>query len=119
MQLGPQTATHRGFPQVEFKDYYEKDCHLQASSLALYEQPGISAVWLGISNTEAQVMAKDAERLGVKTDKTVGWVPYPIPREVLVTNCMHLDRKQVKALRKALGQWLKNGNFVEQGEAAQ
>ena len=46
-QLGPQKQTSRGFPIIQFKDYYDEPCSLQASSLALCEQPGASAVWLG------------------------------------------------------------------------
>ena len=45
--LGPVTRTDRGFELVEFRDCYDKDCELQASSLAVYEKPGTSAVWLG------------------------------------------------------------------------
>ena len=45
--LGPVTQTSRGFELVEFKDFYEFTGTLQASSLAINDEPGTSAVWLG------------------------------------------------------------------------
>lgn len=46
-RLGDQTRTERGFALVEFVDSYGVKCSMQASSLAEYEQPGTSAIWLG------------------------------------------------------------------------
>ena len=42
--------TERGFELVAFIDRYGKQCSLQQSSLAEYESPGSSAVWLGIDD---------------------------------------------------------------------
>ena len=42
-----ETSTARGFELIEFTDYFGQPCSIQASSLALYEQPGISALWIG------------------------------------------------------------------------
>ena len=42
--------TSRGFEVVNFKDHYGTKCSLQASSLAIYEKPGTSAVWLGVDD---------------------------------------------------------------------
>ena len=39
--------TERGFEIINFIDQYKEQCSLQQSSLAIYEQPGASAVWLG------------------------------------------------------------------------
>jgi len=39
--------TGRGFEIAEFKDAYGKYCSLQQSSIAGYEIPGITAIWLG------------------------------------------------------------------------
>ena len=46
--LGLVKTTQRGFQIIEFLDIYKNDCTLQQSSLALYEQPGAGAVWLGV-----------------------------------------------------------------------
>ena len=99
---------------VEFKDYYGAPCSLQASSLAIYKQPGTSAVWIGIDDAQPKVMASQAAALGINTEKTTGWVPYPIPKEVSLNTRMHLDRKQVKALIGHLQVWLDSdeGKFV-------
>ena len=40
--------TGRGFQIVEFVDRYNAPCELQQSSLADFEPPGSSAVWLGL-----------------------------------------------------------------------
>jgi hypothetical protein len=107
-----QQKTSRGFPLLEFKDRYGVPCTLQASSLAEYKKPGTSAVWLGCSEPNPRIMASKAAAHGVKTEETTGWVPYPIPEEVLCDTRMHLDREQVAGLILHLKKWLATGNFV-------
>ena len=46
--LGNIKNTSRGFQLIEFSDINGQSCSLQQSSLALYDQPGASAVWLGV-----------------------------------------------------------------------
>ena len=109
--LGDVTQTSRGFQKIEFKDKYAIKCTLQQSSLAEYEQPGTSAVWLGVEDANPQVMAKDAASVGIETTETVGWVKYPIPDKVSLATRMHLDRKQVASLIATLQKWLDTGEF--------
>ena len=45
--LGRVVKTGRGFEAIDFKDMYDNPCSLQQSSVAIYESPGASAVWLG------------------------------------------------------------------------
>lgn len=111
MKLGPITKTSRGFKQVKFTDRYGCPCSLQASSLAEYVKPGTSAVWLGTDDAQPKVLHGDARKLGVKTNATEGWVPFPIPEQVSLTTRMHLDRKQVKALIVHLQRWLDKDTF--------
>jgi hypothetical protein len=40
--------TERGFEIIRFKDIYGESCSLQQSSLAGNEEPGTSAIWLGV-----------------------------------------------------------------------
>ena len=42
--------TPRNFQIILFKDYNSEFCSLQQSSLALYEPPGTSAIWLGVGD---------------------------------------------------------------------
>lgn len=119
MSLGQQTRTGRGFPLVEFCDRYDVACSLQASSLAIYEPPGTSAVWLGPDDANPQIMASDAKSLGVKTKETCGWIPYPIDDRVFLTTRMHLDREQVAALIEHLTSWLETGQFEGDGTSEQ
>lgn len=97
--------THRGFAVQEFKDLYGADCSIQKSSLATDD-----AIWLGVDDAKPQIMASQAAGFGVKTEETTGWVPYPIPEEVLLTTRMHLNREQVATLLPILQK------FVETGE---
>jgi hypothetical protein len=85
--LGATEATSRGFEIVTFRDRYGNDCSLQQSSLAEYDSPGTSAVWLGC----------DKER-------------YSRPGELLSPR-MHLDRVMVAALIGHLQRWLDTGSF--------
>lgn len=60
--LGKSKRTQRGFDLLEFKDYNDHPCSLQASSLALYEQPGTSAVWFGSDDAAPKVLADQVRR---------------------------------------------------------
>jgi len=110
--LGPVARTARGFELLEFKDRYGTPCSLQASSLAEYEKPGTSAVWLGPDDAAPKALASQARSMGVDTAERTGWVPYPIPPGVSLTTRMHLDREQVAALILHLQSWLDNDSFA-------
>lgn len=110
--LGSVDTTARGFEIIRFADGYEHPCSLQASSLAVYEKPGTSAIWIGTEDAKPLVMWKDAAAVGVKTDAMSGWVPFPIPLEVQLSTRAHMTREQVIALIGHLQRWLKNGSFV-------
>ncbi len=88
-ELGKLDHTSRGFELIEFKDHYGEPCSLQASSLAIYEKPGTSAIWLGCE--EAKNHHVTGEALS--------------PR-------MHLNREQVAALIAHLQSWLDNDTFA-------
>lgn len=110
-RLGRKTKTSRGFEIVHFKDYYNQECSLQQSSLALYQQHGASAVWLGIEDAKPKVLHGYASKFGIKTDAIFGWVPYPIPPEVSLNTRMHLSRGQVERLIEHLQKWLTTGKL--------
>ena len=105
-KLGKRNDGPRGFPRVEFKDAYDQACFLQSSSVIYdyddaMERPGTSALWLGLKNTRAEVMARNAAQVGVATDTDIGWVKFPIPDQVMVWTQMHLNREQVAGLLPA------------------
>lgn len=105
--LGPIEVTSRGFELILFKDQNATACSLQQSSLV---EPSI---WLGLHECDPKVMAREAADAGVKTDKTEGWVSYPIPAQVYIPMRMHLNQQQVSALVEHLQHWLRQGNFQE------
>lgn len=75
--------TARGFEYIEFKQFnYPEPCSLQQSSIAVYQQPGAGAIWLGID-----VGPDDKRR-------------------------MHLHRNQVKRLIVSLQRWVDTGSFM-------
>lgn len=45
--LGQVSHTQRGFEYIKFTDLNKQECSVQQSSLAVYQQPGTSAIWLG------------------------------------------------------------------------
>lgn len=98
--LGPVEKTARGFGTVQFKDHYGNDCSLQASSLAIYEKPGTSAVWLGCDEANPKRCIQGS-----------GWVPVQFPEDTLFNTRMHLNREQVESLVAHLQAWLEKGSF--------
>jgi len=97
--------TNRGFSIFNFKDRYNQECSLQKSSLAFED-----AIWFGIDNADPKIMANQAAKHGVQTKETTGWVPFPIPEDVLLSTRMHLTQEQVAELIPVLQK------FVETGE---
>ena len=85
--------TERGFDVGNFTDRYGSPCSLQHSSLATED-----AVWFGVDDPNPQVLASKAAALGIKTTETTGWIPYPVPEDVLISTQMHLTRDQLAEL---------------------
>ena len=100
------SQTSRGFALGEFWDLYGNACTLQKSSLATED-----AIWLGVSDAKPLVLHGDARKLGVPTEATCGWVPYPLPEEVHLTTRMHLSREQVAELLPLLERFVATGNL--------
>ncbi len=98
--------TCRGFAYGEFLDLYGEECSIQKSSLATED-----AIWFGINNARPQIMVSDAKRLGIPTDKSVGWIPYPFPEEVALVERMHLNREQVSTLLPILQHFVNTGEL--------
>jgi hypothetical protein len=110
-KLGEVGFTCAGWPVIEFRDSYDRECSLQTSS-----NIDVDALWLGVNGADPRVLAREAASHGVKTEETVGWVPYPIPDGVLLSTRMHLDRQGAENLIAALQYWLDTGK-LEIGEA--
>jgi len=104
--------TQRGFAFAKFEDRYGLKCSLQKSSLATED-----AIWFGVDDAEPVIMARDAIRMGLKPveggEKDNGWVPFKIPKEVLLHTRMHLTQDQVKALLPALQHFAETGELPE------
>lgn len=98
--LGTKRVTQRGFSVIEFTDRNGLHCSIQESS------SDTPSIWLGINDAEPKIMAIHAPLHNIKTNETVGWVPYPIPDEVLLHTRMHLNVEQVKALISTLQFWI-------------
>ena len=95
--------TIRGFKRGEFKDADNTECSIQESSACG------AYIWLGVNKVDAQFLAKDAKKVGVATDRTLGWIQYPIPPEVSLFSRMHLSQKQVKKLLPLLTHFAEHG----------
>lgn len=97
-----RSETNRGFGLVEFEDAYGLKCSLQESSAW---EPHI---WLGPVNAKPQIMNSDAARLGLPTTGCTGWTEYHIPREVLLSTRMHLNKEQLISLISELQAYAEN-----------
>ena len=96
------TVTIRGFDLIEFTDLYDYKCSIQKSSLATDD-----AIWFGIDDPNPQIMASLTLQGGV------GWVKYDIPKDVLITSRMHLNREQVAELIPILQRFVKTGEISD------
>lgn len=119
--FGKYEKTNRGFDCVSFKDEYGHACSLQESSRVVFSNSDGSVddplgwLWLGLEDGDPKIMKKDAVRLGMKVDgDTSGWMPYPIPEEVLIHTRMHLNETQVRGLVERLTLWLETGRIEKQ-----
>jgi len=67
----PVEHTLRGFEIIEFTDRYDSECSLQQSSLAEFEPPGSSAVWLGVDDDR---MHLDVEQVKTLIARLQAWL---------------------------------------------
>lgn len=95
-----KTKTQRGFSLIEFNDLYGLKCNIQKSSLATED-----AIWFGVEDANPRIMASKV------VDGGTGWMPYPIPEDVLLSTRMHLTRKQVKKLLPILKKFVRTGEL--------
>lgn len=99
-------TTSRGFALGTFRDRGGHECSIQKSSLATED-----AIWLGVNDAEPKIMASQAAEHGVETTETYGWVPFPIPKAVLLTTRMDLTREQVANLLPVLQYFVDTGEL--------
>jgi hypothetical protein len=102
----PLRSTERGFRIGEFKDQYGLDCSIQKSSIATKD-----CIWLGVTDVKPEIMVSDARRLGITESNANGWMPYEIPREVMLSSRMHLSREDVKKLLPLLQKFVDTGEL--------
>jgi len=102
------TTTQRGFSIKEFTDRYGAKCSIQKSSLAFED-----CIWLGIDNPNPQIMAAYAIKMGIVSEDTKpeGWIPFDIPKEVMINTRMHLTRDQVNELLPILQKFVLTGEI--------
>lgn len=108
MRLKP---TERGFLIGEFTDAYDLKCSIQKSSSVA------AHIWLGVHEPTFKILARDAMKmgradlLGEGPERYNGWVNYPIPKDVLVSTRMHLNKKMVRELIPLLIRFLETGEL--------
>lgn len=101
----------RGFMIANFKDANAIGCSIQESSACPHTEEDGCMIWLGVDDAAPMVLAQEAHLVGVKTHETTGWVPYPVPDNVLMRTRMHLTQKQVKELLPLLKHFAKTGGL--------
>lgn len=102
--------TARGFALINFTDSYGAKCSVQKSSLATDD-----AIWFGVDDAAPRIMAVEARDHGLDPgNQSTGWVPFPIPKDVLLTTRMHLTRKQVAELIPVLQRFVETGEVTDE-----
>ena len=101
-----KSKPQRGFPIINFKDRYNKDCSIQKSSLATED-----TIWFGVDDPDPIIMASDAIKMGIPTKEVTGWVKYYFPPQVSIHTRMHLNRKQVAKLLPILSKFVDTGEI--------
>jgi hypothetical protein len=104
-------TTARGFRYGNFVDSHGKTCSIQKSSACCIDEEEGEYIWLGIDEIKPKILAIDAFMLGLQEEKTIGWVDYKLPKEVLLSSCMHLSQKQVKELLPVLQYFAEHGEL--------
>lgn len=56
-------TTQRGFQLIEFEDHNGQHCTLQQSSVALFQQPGTSAIWFGTGDNRMHITFEQFKEL--------------------------------------------------------
>ena len=70
-RLGEVRRTARGFQYIGWQDRNGQACELQQSSLAEYEPPGTSAVWLGLRGERMHIDLEQAKALVMHLQKWI------------------------------------------------
>ncbi len=102
---------NRGFAVGVFIDTYGSKCSVQQSSLASDDR-----LWVGVDDPNPQILASQAADLGIDSPENTGWIPYPLPSQVLLSTRMHLDEQQVKELVGVLQRWLDTGTLTKEND---
>jgi len=84
----------RGFMRGEFKDYYDKACHIQESSICYPP-----CIWLGCSEPEPKRFINGK------------WVSFDLPPETITNTCMHINQEQAAALIPLLQLFVETGQL--------
>ena len=63
IELGEVKTTERGFQIIHFRDKNNNPCSLQQSSLAEFNPPGTSAIWLGCDEKRMHIDLSQVEKL--------------------------------------------------------
>ena len=114
--------TERGFQYITFIDANRQECSIQQSSAIDFDRvegpvPGASFLWLGVDDANPQILASQAKSVGIETEETCGWIPYPVPEEVSLTTRMHITPDIAEKLIDVLQTWLRTG-FLEETDDA-
>jgi hypothetical protein len=99
--------TNRGFKRGEFTDHYGMECSIQESSIV---SPG--CLWLGLNDAKPLIMARDTPQGGN------GWVPYPLPEQVMLHTRMHITQEMAAALIPLLQHFVETSYLPKPEEKA-
>lgn len=97
--------TEKGFTYISFIDNSGNKCSISD------DESGNELIHFGIDEPKPKILARSAEKFGVKTDKTIGWIDYKLPIEVMVNTRMKLTVNQVRELLPILQRFAAKGEL--------
>ncbi len=99
--------TETNFPYVEFKDWYDKDCKILASSLAEDR-----CIWVGLTDSHPELIVSNLESTDDGIVERYKVVPIELPDNINLSTKMLLNQEQVKKILPFLKKFAETG-FID------
>lgn len=104
--------TDRWYHLYRFKDRLWTVCNIQKSSRATED-----CIWLWVEDCNPQIMVSDAKKLWIPTDDNeVWWIDFKVPKEVVLTTRMEINKEQAKELVLKLNRFIETWDIKETPE---
>ncbi len=88
-----------------------KDDNGEAYRIKTIYQDNINALFIGVDNFQPIVMASDANALCIETNKSFGWIPFPMPKDVKMFTGMVLNKELAISIKEDLDYYIETNDL--------